>query len=352
MVEQLLYYISRSSPFLGGLFEPPFHLASGWIDLFEGRLSGGATGVLGRMTREVGAAEPFQSLFIACWMHHPVEKGSYMIPIPRHLVEGVRSSANGLSGRWSSHLSGSLQRSAGANYRFLKGYSELLVQIETDRVTQVPYLFLKTEGHGAFSLAHLSSFVTKVRTGAGNTQSEALNRLASHPEWGITPRAAENFSKGYEGLLGNVGLKGKVIDAAQAIPAICEKLARKVALENASVWNQWLAKQAADPGATPTNVGLAKLITSVLLPTLERHKGVEGKHLSALRAARDDLARIARALEDDVEGVPDTYVPRFFGEVRVTADTLDRTLQTLRRRLRERVDEVRTLQANPGTAPR
>jgi hypothetical protein len=341
MVDQLIYFIARDAPWLNQVFEPPFHTSAGWLNALANRLGGGASGVCARLAREPGTAEPFQTLFIACWIHRPVEKGSYMIPIPNNLLDGVGRAVNALPTRWSSHLSEANARSAGTNYNFLKGYQELLVQVETDRVTRTPYLFLKSEGHGAMSFAHISSFIQKVRTGAGNTQSEALHRLAELPDWGITARAAENFSKGYEGLLSNVGIKGKVVDAAQAIPAICNKLSQKVPLQNASIWNQWLARRAMAPDRAPSNLGLATLVDSVILPTLDQAQGVEGKHLKALRKAREDLREIARALRDDAQGIEDVYVPRFFGEIRVTLDALDQSVRALSAKMTAQVDEVR-----------
>lgn len=347
MHDQLLWFVARGAPFLGQVFERPFDTPSGWLEWLRTDLEGGASGILNRIATRPSSARPFQALFIACWIHQPVEKGSYMIPLPRDFAARVKVAVEGLPTRWSSHLSESNARSAGQGYAFLKGYSELLVQIETDRVTQTPHLFLKTEGHGAMSLAHISSYITKLRSGEGNTQSEALHRVATSGLFGIAPRAAENYSKGYEALLKNVEAEGKLVDAATAIPAVCAKLARKVTLENRSIWDQWLASRAAHPDQPPSNLAIADLIDRVIMPTLDAHTDVEGKHLGVLRKSRSDLAQISRDLRRDVVSMNEEYVPRFFGEIRAKPELLDQSLNSFRTRFSAEVHRVRTAAGDP-----
>ena len=75
--------------------------------------------------------QSFHALFVACWVHHPVEKGTYMIELAgltvsqRDTVQSAYKSR--CSARKSSHLGGS-GRSASEKWGFLEGYKELLVQ--------------------------------------------------------------------------------------------------------------------------------------------------------------------------------------------------------------------------------
>lgn len=170
----------------------------------------------------------FQALFIACWIHHPVEKGSYMIDLsglsPHQLAEvksAYKSECQKRAG--SSHLSES-GRSAHEGWNFLNGYRELLVQFEL--TGGMPFLFLKAEGHPMKGLAstakHLASWVEKNATGAGKQASEDLNYLARTNKH-VELRAAENYDKGYEKLLKDVlGLKGKTVTVREMIPVLFE----------------------------------------------------------------------------------------------------------------------------------
>lgn len=96
--------------------------------------------------------------------------------------------------------------SAGRDFAFVKGYSELLVMVYED------YLFLKMEGHSAMSVAHLKAWNEKRKTGAGAMNNEALHKIATEkPEFGVLARGAENYSKEDEKLLKELGLKGKTV---------------------------------------------------------------------------------------------------------------------------------------------
>jgi hypothetical protein len=149
--------------------------------------------------------ESFHALFIACWVHHPVEKGTYMIDLAGLSVaqrDNIESAYKSLcSSRKSSHLGGS-GRSASEKWDFLQGYKELLVQYEA--ITGRPYLFLKAEGHttGLSGIVpHLQSYLHKRKTGEGLQASPFLNAVAVATPGLVEPRAAENYDKGYEKLL-------------------------------------------------------------------------------------------------------------------------------------------------------
>jgi len=324
MHPSLIRFISNNAPLLASIFESRFQTHTGWFSYLHERLgAGGVSGLLTKLSFVYGSPPDFQALYVACWIHRPVEKGSYMIPLTGSQGRGAEQAFDRLPTRWSSHLSGEA-RSAGEGYSFLKGYSELLVQIEVDKGSDTPHLFLKTEGHGAMSLAHLSSFFTKLKTGQGNTQSEALHNMAAMGHLGIEPRAAENYSKTYEAVLKNIKLAGKRVTAEEAVIGICEKLETKATLVNPGLWAQVKARRAT-PNFRPSGLQLADLIEQVIVPTITRDNVRVGQHVAALQTAKSDLASLARNLRRDAQS-PSPPMARVFEEVRVTQDELDRSL--------------------------
>lgn len=171
--------------------------------------------------------ESFHALYIACWVHHPVEKGSFMIDLAGLTVaqrETIKSAyAAHCTSRKSSHLGGS-GRSASKNWEFLKGYKELLVQVE--EIAGRPYLFLKAEGHTtglSGIIPHLQSYLHKRKTGEGLQASPFLNAVAVAVPDIVEPRAAENYDKGYERLLKALKLKGKKVTARDMAEALFKK---------------------------------------------------------------------------------------------------------------------------------
>lgn len=171
--------------------------------------------------------ECFQALYVACWIHHPVEKGTYMILLDATQRDNVKDaytrliSSGDLTKRPSSHLS-KKGASAHEGWDFLRGYEELLVQLEGDPKF-APYLMLKCEGHpmeGAMStIMHLASWAVKNVTGAGMTASQALNEWASYSSV-VEGRAAENFGGEYKKLLKQLGLSGKTTTVEQVVEAL------------------------------------------------------------------------------------------------------------------------------------
>ncbi len=97
-----------------------------------------------------------------------------MIKLTPPQKKNAEDSAKKLTSRASSHLKG-WSYSAGKNFAFVNGYSELLVMIYED------CLFLKMEGHSAFSYAHLKAWNEKRKTGAGSMNNPALVRQDRHP---------------------------------------------------------------------------------------------------------------------------------------------------------------------------
>jgi hypothetical protein len=260
----------------------------------------------------------FQALFVASWIWYPVEKGSYMIYLPRN--QNIVHGRDTLDTRWSSHVSTKNARSAGEGFRFLQGYRELLVQIEGD------FLFLKAEGHPANDMKHISSYFTKLKTGAGNTASVALNNLVrKRKDLGIIPRAAENYGKAYQALLKRLKLTGKEIDvntAADRMIAKCRKddLVRfKDLLEQAG-----LPPDTTDTGRY-TNWGIGLLLTEVIIPFA---KGLSDKSKfgKKVQMAQDDLLGIAAKLKLDYAWAWEV-THRLFQELRLHPDHMNIGLQ-------------------------
>lgn len=332
MQPELIHAIAHEAPFLKDVFQAGFQSPAGWTSYLQKTIlsNGGVSGLLTKMSFVYGFPSDFQALYVACWIHRPVEKGSYMIPLTESQGRGVGQAWERLSSRWSSHMSKNA-KSAGEGYSFLKGYSELLVQIEVDRGGSTPHLFLKTEGHGAMSVAHLSSFWNKLRHGEGNTQSEALNRLAKEGKLGIEPRAAENYSNAYKEVLKNLRLSGKMVTAEEAIWGMCEKLETKAAQGKASfvnrpLWDSWKLRRRGMPNQRLANLDLVELIEKVILPTINQSGAVGGKNVWAMVAASQDLKRMANNLRRDALTAP--QVTRVFEEVRVTQGELDQSLRS------------------------
>ncbi len=217
---------------LNGVFTAEFQTPAGWQHMLDVIPGWDVNILLGRS----GAwwnRECFQALYVACWIHHPVEKGSFMLQLSdAGQYANVKDAytrllaSGGLQSRVSSHLS-KKGASAHEGWHFLRGYEELLVQIEGER-GGAPYLFLKCEGHAlesGFSLStimHGASWVVKEVTGAGMMASPELNELASNST-NVEERAAENFSKKYKKLLKKLGLSGTMVTVGDVI----EELHRK-----------------------------------------------------------------------------------------------------------------------------
>jgi hypothetical protein len=205
------------------IFSKSFQDMAGWTTFLRTRLN---STVAARLSAPASTwrVDSFQALFVACWVHHPVEKGTYMVDLSGLSVaqrDTIQAAYNAhCSARKSSHLSGS-GRSASEKWDFLQGYKELLVQYEA--ITGRPYLLLKAEGHttGLSGIVpHLKSYLHKRKTGEGLQASAFLNAVALAVPDVVEPRAAENYDKGYEKLLKALQLKGKKVTARDMAEAL------------------------------------------------------------------------------------------------------------------------------------
>lgn len=211
------------------VFGDDFQAPAGWSRMLD-HMPGRSVVTLLNRSGAWWTRECFQALYVACWIHHPVEKGSYMIQLGPAQVANVRAAYTRLTGngdlqtRISSHLSGR-GASAHVGWDFLKGYGELLVQIEGE-AANAPYLFLKCEGHALekglsmSTVKHGASWIKKSITGSGATASQALKQWAvAHPNV-VEGRAAENFSKDYEKLIKQLGFRTTTTTVEQVVDAL------------------------------------------------------------------------------------------------------------------------------------
>jgi hypothetical protein len=322
-LSQLVQAIDAHTSGIHQIFQTQFQTLAGWQSYWSPRAN--AISPIFQKPGSSWSAADFQALYIACWLYQPLEKGSFMIPIPHVQQQRLTDAMAKLPSRWSSHLSEKNARSAGQNYNFLTGYSELLVQFESERGSPSRSLFLKTEGHGSLSLAHLSSYITKSRTGKGNTASAALHNLATQNQFGIKERAAENYEKPYEELLKYLKLPKAVCTAEDAILTIFRKLKTKATPIYDVVIDE--IELGIFVGARISKVQLATLVTAVIVPTINQPGLRQGKFITAVKKAETALLGLAECLVDDALDVTVAEVPRVFHEVRVTLEVLDTTVR-------------------------
>ena len=209
------------------IFGPRFQTLREWRAFLRTNL------VDGKVSEQLAApstrwsVKSFQALYVACWIYHPMEKGSFMLDLVslnnaarKVLEEACRKHCHF---RISSHLS-RLGWSASKGWNFLAGYHELLIQYEKTKGR--PYLFLKAEGHAMTNLsgaiAHYRSWRHKAKHGVGLIASQPLADLAKTNDL-VEERAAENFGKGYGKLLSVLGLSGKKVTIREMVEALFVK---------------------------------------------------------------------------------------------------------------------------------
>jgi hypothetical protein len=267
--------------------------------------------------------ECFQALYVACWIHHPVEKGSFMMQLRPSEYANVKDAyqrllaSGAITSRISSHLGGQ-GASAHEGWAFLKGYEELLVQVEGERAG-TPYLFLKCEGHaltgfGLGTILHGAAWVKKELTGSGATASPALNKLARNSHT-VEARAAENFSTSYGKLVKKLKLSGKVTTIDQVVQALLEKVGLPLSLP--------------DPIRKDTHsLGRAMLGPTGYIALFHRQREVLRKKKVPFDAAVEaDLKEVAERMVATAVAHPTQH----FNEVRVTPLEVQRSLAAFRK---------------------
>jgi hypothetical protein len=293
------------------IFMPKFQDVSGWRSFVRSTLNSTVTAQLSAPV-ERWSVRSFQALYVACWIHHPVEKGTFMIDlasIPVMQQNVIKAAMDKYcSTRPSSHLSGK-GYSASEGWEFLQGYKELLVQFEA--TVGKPYLLLKSEGHttglGGI-IPHMQSWAHKAKHGVGKQASPALNAIANPvSKWSgtIEGRAAENYAKGYGKMLKDVlKLSGKQVTVREMMQALF-RLTGFPAQPNFAV--------------NATNRSLGTILTQYCNagPNYQSRFGITPDMVK-------DLRELAQTMQADGE----VEMHRVYREVRATPADIDRSLDT------------------------
>ena len=307
MKQPLIDAIRTGDPEIMQLFAAPFDEAEKWVTYLNRYFGPGGLSINKVLDNpQQWHSERFRALYVACWICHPLEKGSYMIYLKPKQKTNAEASAGKLTWRKSSHLSAT-SRSArgGKDFEFIKGYGELLILVEGN------WLFLKMEGHRAASPSHLKSWYTKIKTGQGDMSNAHLNALATGDNaYVITARAAENYSKNYEALLKSLGLSGNTVTLAQVIGALTNKFSHLQL-----------------PDKSDTGQALKEYILQLCNSTQVKTSPIGHPLLSAqgdLLSLIDDVVRDEKRFPRD--GIDFWGFDRIFHEVRLTSERIDRKL--------------------------
>jgi hypothetical protein len=336
--------IVTGAPWVGDIFTDRFQKAQQWRDYLLTHF-GGTMSVNTILNRGDGwSAADFQALYIACWIFYPLEKGSYMIPLTSAQRANVKGGYGKLSPRPTSHLH-KHGRSAGAEWKFLKGYTELLVQLEgggkhSPEIS--PHLFLKNEGHPAVSVSHIMAYFHKLRHGTGMVRNDAIDRVVKEQaqlgiDLGISDRNAENYSKGYQKVLSALGLPGATVTAQAAVVEMFSQC--RVAMANkgqiSPALNQLVSGAGLQAPMAENGVGgldnaqMGAMIDQVLLPFSHAASG-QGfsdskltKFFTAMLAAEADLKQLAAEFRADAQRTGQERSVRYFQEIVVGTTALD-----------------------------
>jgi hypothetical protein len=259
----------------------------------------------------------FQAYFMLCWLHHPSEKGSYMIDLRNVDVKKMESVMKSeLSKRlfWplpgSSHFS-RCGYSARQGWGFLNHYNELLVQIEEIRGRH--FLFLKAEGHttrGFDAVQHCLSLLVK------RSPSKELHAIAD--DTFVAKRVAENFSGGYKTLLSKLKLKGKFVTIFEMI----QSLHNRLHAEHAGEFKNELPMTISDG---QLSAELKKFHKLDMEHEILKKIGLSREEVEEVRM---DFEKIAGLLETTT---PDLAFSRVFCEVQVTPSDLESTYKNVLR---------------------
>lgn len=354
--------IKAGSLELRPIFSPQFQAAWQWRHYFRERFGHPTPSVTSILGRADGLrTEDFHALYIACWLHFPVAKGSYMIRLsPAQRVQ-VKRGYDRLGLRLSSHFEGH-GRSAARGWAFLSGYDELLVQMEgggKNSPGPASYLFLKCEGHTVYHIGHFTSWLYKIKHGVGMVASPELEALAASRRFGIAPRAAENFDNSYLMLLRENGIYDarkkmtRIADTAAVLHRRMQELIWSLVPRLRNGWRNRLLQCRLQSDLSAEGVRqlpsqqLAAYITDVLIPTAHelRSKNFDNDHhfpsdellrfSESICAAAGSLTVIAERLADDADLLGDDSAERNFAEIRIAPATLDRSLLLFHKELHD-----------------
>jgi hypothetical protein len=184
----------------------------------------------------------------------------------------------------------------------------------------MPNLLLKAEGHRVYAPAHLKSWVHKKRTGKGETANQTLHRVAEAGTIdGIRSRAAENYSKDYKAVRDVLGLEGKRLTVRDVAVAMYDKLVELGEKDRLTALGRRYR--------IGTGPELADALEHMLLPVVDGLP-INNPLKIAVDRAKPDFETIIADLRTDT-GMSE----RFFAEVKVTTQQLDRKLLDFVKRL-------------------
>ena len=217
---------------LKGVFGDEFQNWGGWTEMLN-HMPGGSVNQLMARRGAWWTRQCLQALYVACWIHHPLAKGAYMIQLNPGHYANVKDAYTGLlanggiQARISSHLS-KKGASAHEGWAFLRGYGELLVQLEGEDHGS-PYLYLKCEGHALESLLSLStlmhgiSWIQKIFTGSGAVANPELEDWAKTSRT-VAAKGNEYFTAtSYEKRLKELGLTSLRTTVEEVVEALYHK---------------------------------------------------------------------------------------------------------------------------------
>ena len=322
------------------LFGPDFQEPTYWLG-FLNDLSTGVRSFLSTGS-DRWSLYTFQKLYVACWIHQPVAKGTFMIRLDGlspEQKEGIKTAIKRLSWRPSSHLSTSGRSAAVggwfgmSQFNFLKGGQELLVQYEKGGGGDC--LMLKCEGFTTYWGAgpHVLSLFHKLLHKEGRPFNPVLEEFAAESALGKS-RAAENHGKGWEPMLAKTRTKfNKYITVRQALEGLHEHMVtvRGAPLPNTifdydTASNQPLAT-AAEAFAQHFETGGLQVLRKTKWYrrkwNLRDRKDLGPKDQTALVS---DLREIALTLTQDT-----TSTDRYFLEFYISPEELDKTLQNFKK---------------------
>jgi hypothetical protein len=328
-------------------FYEDFQSATQWRDYLVNHFMEGEeldVGTILDKEREWHAID-FQALYVACWTYKPVVKGSYMLCVT-DFQRNVRRGYKKLSSRWTSHLHTEDKGGVGSEgWRFLKGYHELLVQMEEANYEH--YLFLKCEGFPSISVPHIKSYIHKRTHGVGKDVNEDLLTIASDEDTnvGINVRRAENYSPLYKALIQELGKKkfikkhGEIVNVREVAAMLVN-----VALETGRMVGEehdiWLMERLRRSGVdgnidedhfTGAHNGTIAYVLETIIAFAFRVtpalRGGLGPHrwIGALVSAQRDIESVIAQLRKDQQRGNTTTV-RYFEEVVVTREQVNRGL--------------------------
>jgi len=312
----------RDQEMVRSVFHEPFWTIEEWMQYLNARRLRHGQAVKNLLQQGHIAdwcVQSFHALYVACWIHHPVEKGTYMLqlgnlPYPqRHKIK--QAVERHCASRMSSHLSGK-GHSAAKGWRFLKGYDELLVQVE---LSSGPHLLLKAEGH-ALNLSgfipHMKSWANKDKEGEGLTASPALRYFAATSPDLVERRAAENFSPHYKALVHGLGFTAKhdkkFVTARHVIKALFEQTG----------YIRTVGGNFFEEGVSNTRLGLA--LQSYC--NNDRYRSLQNATNFVTPGMVTELRRLAVSLA----APRPVHHEQVFQEIRVTPNEVDASLQTFR----------------------